>query len=173
MLHAFQSNVVGRKRFSRRCCAVEGWLPLHVVWIGPCFPPSTGFRSQNVDSASEYDVIWARLRLWCLDAGLAAALLNCVLSLVRRLHWLLLLRCLSRLDKIPWLSNYCSPLHWGQILDRIRFKGPKKCWRSCCVHNEFVIARPCDHRPSVSRGMITSRAFGREKWDFPCFPNFI
>ena len=27
---------------------------------------------------------------------------------------------------------------------------------SCCVYNEFVMTRPCDHRPSVSRGMIAS-----------------
>jgi len=25
------------------------------------------------------------------------------------------------------------------------------------VHDGFVMARPCDHRPSVSRGMIVSR----------------
>jgi len=73
MLDVFQSNVVGRKRSSRRCCAVEGWLPLHVVWIGPCFP-SIEFRPQNVDSPSGYDVIWVGLGLWCLDAGFATAL---------------------------------------------------------------------------------------------------
>jgi len=79
------------------------WLPLHVIWIGPYFLPSTGFRSQNVDS--EYDVIWTGLRLWCLDAGLTAVLQNCVLPLVRRLYWLLLLRRLFCLDKII-LSDY-------------------------------------------------------------------
>jgi len=51
---------------------------------------------------------------------------------------------LSRWDNLVWLPNCCSPLHWGQILDRIQLEGPKKCWRSCCVYDGFVMARPCD-----------------------------
>jgi len=31
------------------------------------------------------------------------------------------------------------------------------------VLDGFVMAQPCDHRPSVSRGMIASMALGREK----------
>jgi len=31
------------------------------------------------------------------------------------------------------------------------------------VHDGFVMARPCDHRPSVSRDMIASRTLGRKK----------
>jgi len=97
----------------------------------------------------------------CAVAGATLALITVIAMLVS-----------SRWDTLVWLPNCCSPFHWGQILDRIRLEGPKKCWRSCCVHDGFVMAQPCDHRPSVSRG-ITSRALGREKWDFPCFPNFI
>ena len=76
----------------------------------------------------------------------------------------------SRWD--PYLPNCCSPLHWSQILERIRLEEPKKCWRSCGVHVGFVMARPRDQHPSVSRSIIASRALGWEKWDFLCFPNF-
>ena len=44
-------------------------------------------------------------------------------------------------------------------------------WRSCCVHDELVMARSGDHRPSVSRGINASRALSRE-WDLLCFLNF-
>jgi len=56
-INASQSSIDGRKCSSRKCCADEGFLPLHVIWIGSCFPPSTGFRSQNVSTASGYDVM--------------------------------------------------------------------------------------------------------------------
>jgi len=74
----------------------------------------------------------------------------------------------SRWDTLVWLL-FATSLR--PILERIQFEGPKKCWRSCGVHIGFVMARPRD-RPSVSRGIITLRALGREKWDFLCFPNF-
>jgi len=160
------------KRSSRRCCAVEGWLPLHVIWIGPCFPQSTGFRLQNVDSPSGYNVnepaaslmlrrILRLLYELCVAAGAMLALIAATATFVP-----------SRWDTLVWLPNCCSPLHWDQILERIRLEGPKKYWQSCGVHVGFVMARPRDHRPSVSRGIITSRALSREKWDFVCFSNF-
>jgi len=74
---------------------------------------------------------------------------------------------------LDWLPNCCSPFHWGQILDSIRLEGPKECWRFRWAHEEIVMAWPGDHRPSVSRGITTSRALGREKWNLLCFPNFI
>jgi len=122
-------------------------MALHVVWIEPCFPPSTGFRSQN----------WFCVRIWrnmsraaslmlrrgpcgyfielCAAADMMLALSAAIATLV-----------LSRWDTLVWLPNCCSPLHWSQILDRIRLEGPKKCWRSCCVHDGFMMAWPCDHR---------------------------
>ena len=154
--------------------AIERWLPLHVVWIGPCFSPSTGFRSQNINITSGYDVIWARLWFWCLDVGLGTAFIElCAAAATLALIVVIATLISFRWDNLVWLPNCCSPLHWSQILDKIRLEGPKKYWRSCCMQNGFVVARSCDHHPSVSRGMIASRTLGREKWDFPCFPNFI
>jgi len=37
------------------------------------------------------------------------------------------------------------------------------------VHDGFVVARPCDHRPSISRGMIAWKALGRENEIFLAF----
>jgi len=86
--------------------------------------------------------IWrnmSRLRLWYLDAGLAAAL------------WIVCCRwcdaCTdagtlvsSQWDIFVWLPNCCSSLHWGQILESIWLEGPKKWW-SWCAHDELVMAR--------------------------------
>jgi len=123
MLDAFQSNVVGRKRSSRRCCAVEGWLPLHVVWIRPRFLPSTGFRLQNVNIASGYDVIWAGLHL-CLDASFAAAFIELCVAAGATLALIAATATFasSRWDNLVWLLNCCSPLHWGQMLEESGLK---------------------------------------------------
>ena len=56
----------------------------------------------------------------------------------------------------------------------IRLEGSKKCGDlAAYTMNLWWHAIPCDHCPSVSRDIIVSRALNREKWDFPCFPNFI
>lgn len=100
MLDAPQSSVDGRKRSSSRCCAVERCLSLHVIWIGLCFPTSIGFRLQERDIASVYDVS----RATSLMQTLRLLLLICV-PLMRHLHWLLLLQ--RRFDEIT-LSHNCQ-----------------------------------------------------------------
>jgi len=56
----------------------------------------------------------------------------------------------------------------------IRLEGTKKYWQSCWAHEEIVMARSGNHRPSVSRGINASRALSREKWrNLLCFPNFL
>jgi len=165
-IDAFQSNVE-RKRSSHRYYAIEGWfrrldwalfstrIPLARRWFGDMNmsrAASLMFRRGPCGCFIEL----------CAVAGAMLALIAATATFVS-----------SRWNTLIRLPNCCLLLHWGQILDRIRLEGPKKCWRSCCVHDGFVMARPCDHRPSVSRGMIASRALDREKWDFSCFPNFI
>jgi len=172
MLDAFQSNECWTETFLSQM--VRRLEVTSVVWIGFCFPPSTGFRSQNVDSPSGYDVIWAGLRLWCLETQALRLLYELCAAASAMLALIAATATFvpSRWDTLVWLLNCCSPLHWSQILERIRFEGPKKCWWSCGVHVGFVMARPRDHRSNVSRGIIASRALGREKWNFLCFPNF-
>ena len=116
--------------------------------------------------------IWVGLHLWCLDAGLAVAFIELCAAASATLALIAVTATLvsSRWDNLVWLLNCCSSFHWRQILDRIRLERPKKYWRSCCVHDGFVIARPYDQ---ASKWYDASRALGREKWDFPCFPNFI
>jgi len=109
-------SVDGRKCSSRKCCAIEGYLPLHVIWIEPCFPPSTGFRSQDIDTASGYVMSRAASLTRCL-ADLAAAFIELCAATLALCQW----------NNLVWLSNCCSPLHWGQILNNIRLEGPKKC----------------------------------------------
>jgi len=80
--------------------------------------------------------------------------------------------CLSRLDEITCLTaklllvTLLRPNTWQNPARRIKEM-------LAILQNRFVVARLCDHRSSVSRSMIASRALGREKWNFLCFLNFI
>ncbi|XP_011069264.1 PREDICTED: uncharacterized protein LOC105155065 [Acromyrmex echinatior] len=38
----------------------------------------------------------------------------------------------------------------------------KKCWRSCCVQDEFMVARPCDHHSKRSRGNCFEGTWSRK-----------
>jgi len=106
-----------------------------------------------------------------LRHGPCDCFMNCVLPLALISDAATLVS--SRRDILVWLPNCCSPLHWGQILDNIRLEGPKKCWRSCCAHDEFVMARPRNYHPSVSRCINASRALDRENDIFSVFQTFI
>ena len=68
------------------------------------------------------------------------------------------------------LATSLKPNTWN-----IWLEGPKKCWRSCCAHDELVIARSGDHVwafPVVLMLRGQEKCFGRKKWDLLCFPNF-
>ena len=90
------------------------------------------------------DVIWAGLRLWCLT-GLAAALLNCVLSFILIAATATLVS--SRWDTLVWLPNCCSPSLRPNTWQNPAWR-TKEMWRSCCVHDEFVMARDPMRSPS-------------------------
>jgi len=76
--------ILERDAIDAKCLLVECWTETFLSrmlrrWemasvarrIGPCFPSSTGFRSQNVNTAAGYDAF-----LTYLNAGLAAAFIE-------------------------------------------------------------------------------------------------
>ena len=74
------------------------------------------------------------LRLQRLVADLAAAFIELCTAAGATLALIAAIALVSSWwDNFVWLPNCCSPLHWGQILDRIQLEGPKKCWRSAWI----------------------------------------
>jgi len=162
MLDAFQSSIVGRNvpladvalRDGFRCTSSWALFSVRKRWycvrIWRNISRAASLTLRRGSCGCFYWTVYCR---WC-DACIAAT------ALVS-----------SRWDNFVWLPNCCSPLHWGQILDRIQLEGPKKCWRSACTMDLWWHGHAI--RSSISRGMIASKALGREKWDFLYFPNFI
>ena len=121
------------------CLPVERWwtetfvsqMPLKDVFhcmssgLGLVFRRWQDSAHKILDTASGYDVM-NRADLWCLDA--TAFIELCAAAGATFVS--------SRWDNLVWLPNYCSPLHWDQILDRIWLEEPKKC--------DFAAGRICD-----------------------------